>query len=252
MDLNGFLGKVIPDTRRVADPWGFGFEADILRSNHPDWLKVETERINDSPAAERTRVAVSKHSLRELAPAGFRSGRKLTAGESYQKLERAFAEKPDAQTPIETVRNQKPGIAAVLLRGAADGKGGFVPHVTFRGSAIFRRNGLELDLSTVEGRLTLLDHRTWVVPGEGEEAIPVLKADPETGEPELDEAGDPIENLFGGDNVGDALARWLTNYADDLAAFQSAQKATAQGESAAVSNGSIATGSPSPSANAGD
>lgn len=238
-DLGGFLGEVLGDTRTVTDPWGLGIEATLTHTGNEGWQKFDLDRINDLPVLEKQRQATAEFTSADLDQGvpGFRAARKKTQAEKVQRLRRQLAEKTELQTPVETIRAQKPGIVDHLLLA-----------MTVRGSSSVTRGGQTFDLTQPTGRLAFLSHAAWKTDG-GQLAIPPFETGPD-GQPVLDSEGQPTPNRFGGENVGDAIAMWLLEEAGQTAEFVQKAKATAQGKSAPVSNGPIGTGSaiPSPSA----
>jgi len=237
-DLSGFLGEVIGDTRTVKDPWGFGITAVITHTGNEEWAKFDLDRINALPVLENQRQATAEFTSSDLDQGvpGFRAARKKTQAEKVQKLRRKLAEKTDLQTPVETIRAQKPGIVDHLL-----------VEMTARGSASVSRGGQSFDLTLPAGRLAFLAHTAWKTDG-GQLAIPPFESGPD-GKPVLDSEGQPTPNRFGGENMGDAIAMWLLEEAGQTAEFVRKAEAANQGKSEAISNGPIETGSPAPTAN---
>jgi hypothetical protein len=229
-NLGGLAGEVLRDTRPVEDPWGFGIKAVVLRFDHPDWKKYDLDLAADKPVAEKIRRVTAEAAFSDMAPTGFRKTKKLSRGEAHQKMIRQLSAKDEVTTDIEDLREKKTGIASILCRSLSG----------------IRKGGQELDLSTPEARLAIMDHAAYEFTEGGEtkyRAIPVYKRGAD-GETELDQFEEPVEMRWGGWNTGDAIAAWLLEESKDLALFVETQKAVALEPSGATLTGSTATGSP--------
>ncbi len=230
-NLAGVAGEILRDTRTVTDPWGFGIEAVVVRADCHDWKKFELSVVGDTPMAERWRLITAEEFADNLVPdAGQRQAKKATKAEKKQRVVRKLAVKEEVETDIEALRNRKSGIASILVRNMW----GFV------------ENGKVVDLSTPEAREAVFAHERYHFTDEEGNAVtrmsPLYERD-EDGEILLDDAGEPVENQYGGKNMGDALAQWLWDEAKNLAAFSLKERAKALGTSSDTLTGSIASGS---------
>lgn len=234
--LGGHVGEVLRETREFEDSWGFGFKFRVLRGTHPDWKQHELELGADKPTAQKIRTATAETVFADLAPQGFRSKKKVSKGEAYDRMIKKVAEREDVTIDVFDLREKKPGIASILIR-----------EMSYKGETVIRRRGNEYDLSTPDGRLAFMDHTVWTFEEDGEtkeESVPVYRQTPD-GELELDGRDEPVENVLAGWNLGDALAKIAVQESMDIAQFSEKRKAVILDRSGDTSNGSTGIGSPS-------
>lgn len=241
-NLGGHVGEVLLKERPFEDPWGWGITGVVRRIDDPEYRQAELELAATKPDAHKLRLATAENIFSDLKPDGFRQGKKLSKREAYERMVRKAAEPGEVVIDLLDLREKKPLIARLLCRTERKG----VAPLMFRGESIVRRNGKEFDLSTPEGRLSLMDHTLWEIDEFMEDTTPLFKHGPD-GELELDDYGEPIEHVLGGRNVGDALAYLLLREAKDLAAFVDHRSKEVLEKSSATSNGFTGTGSASPS-----
>lgn len=231
-DLAGLAVEVLRERREFTDPWGLGIAGVITRGDGLAWQKYLLELAADKPDAKKMRQVTAENLFADVAPDGFRAGKKLSKAEAHRRMVARVAEKGELQLTLEAVREQKPGIAEHLLLS-----------LTYKGETRPVIGGKPYDLSTPAGRAAFMDHQVWCFEDEGEKlefAVPLHA-------PEPDENGDPVENLFGGKNFGDAIAFLARHEADNQAAFVWKRKAKVVESSGGIATGSIATGSQSQS-----
>lgn len=232
-NLGGHISEVLLERREITDPWGFGIKAEVLRSDHPDWRQAELERAANKPGAAKIRRVTAETAFADFAPGGFRKAKKLGKAESHRKMVNQLSEPGEVQIDLLALREMKPAIASIIIS-----------RMSFRGETRVRRRGTEYDLDTPEGREAFFDHQAWQIQDGGEtkdEAIPVYKLDA-AGKQVL-EVGEPVEQEYGGQNIGDAIPQWCLDEAGDLAEFVEQRRAAALEPSAGGSTGSTATGS---------
>lgn len=238
-NLEGFTGDVLLAARPFTDPWGWAIAGIVLRGDSPEWRQFTLDVEADKPAAAKVRQATAENIFSDMAPQGFRQGKKLSKTEAYKRMVRQVAARDEVKIDILDLRDKKSGIAQILCLS-----------LTFRGQSIVRRRGIEFDLSTPAGRMAFMDHQLWESPpgqdGGAKTAftVPVFKRGP-AGETLLDSEQEPIENDYlPGWNLGDALAQLIVDESKNLSAFVEVQKAAVQGESKPISAGSTGTGFP--------
>lgn len=238
-NLAGVAGAVIQDVRDFEDNWGWpGVKVTgrVLRADHPDWKQHVFDVSASRPEAQATREAVNDRIFHGIAPKGFRKGAK-TENEAHARMLRKVAENERLVTDVTAVRELKGGIAALLCKD-----------LRINGETIIKRNGQEYDISTVEGRIAVFDHRLWEFEREGKPvhiAVPIHRMNGSG--PELDSEGEPVRNALAGWNLGDALAALIRDEAELTEKFVLSRKADALEPSGGISNGPSDTGSTSPS-----
>lgn len=226
-NLRGHVGEVLRETRPFTDPWkipGITITGEVLRGDHPDWKQHLLDLLAARPEAQRQRRVVNERVFSGLAPKGFRQKKAVSDGEAHQQMLEKLSEEETLQIEIFNLREQKNGIAAILLKKLA-----------VNGETEFVQGGKTYDLTTVEGRAAFMDHETWEFEEGGEKkelSIPVYKAG--AGE---DKWGEREKNDLGGWNWGDAVAKMVLNESDDLAAFVEERKAEVLDRSRGTSNG---------------
>jgi hypothetical protein len=229
-NLEGHLGEVLLNTRKITDPWGFGITAEITSSNAPEWRQYELELAANSPGSEKIRRAAAQSAVAALDVSGFRKAKALTAGERRKKMEDELAKPGEVTIDIVDLRKKKEGIARIIVRSM----GGLT------------KGGQPVDLSTAEARLKVMGHEQYEftdsVDGQTKvRTIPMYKKKPD-GSQELDGAGEPVEMPYGGMNIGDALAQWPLDEAGELALFVEQKRAQALEPSRPGSTGASGTG----------
>lgn len=241
-DLGGHVAEVLLTERRFEDPWGWGIAGIVRRIDDPEYKQFELEIASNKPDAQKMRRGVAEAIYADFRPDnGFRSGKKLSKREAYERMVSQAAEKGEVVIDLYDLREKKEGIARILCR-----------ELSFKGETLVRIQGKEFDLSTPEGRAGLMDHRLWEFQEGGvtkEKTTPLYKRRPD-GELETDDYGEPVEQILGGQNIGDALARLVLREAKDLSAFVEQRKAEVLDSSGGIQSGSTETGFPSPSDNA--
>jgi hypothetical protein len=231
-NLAGHVGEVLREVRpfTLAIP-GIVITGEVLRGDHPDWKQHLLDLQAERPEVKRQRKVVNERVFSGLEPKGFRQKKKPSETQAHQEMLAKLSEEETLQIEVYTIRDQKDGIATILLK-----------KLEVNGETTVRRGGVEHDLSTPAGRLAFMDHETWEFT-EGTErkelSIPVYK----DGEP--DDFGERERNELGGWNFGDAIAKSVLQEADDLAAFVEKRKADVLDSSGATSTGVFESGSPS-------
>lgn len=238
-NLAGLAGEVIGEVADFEDNWGWpGLKVTgrVLRADHPEWKQYTFDVAAQRPEAVRTREAVNQRVFHSLAPKGFRKQAK-TEGEAHQRMLRQVAENEKLLTEVMVVRDQKPGIAALLCK-----------ELRINGESEVLRNGVTYDLDTIEGRRAILSHATWESERDGEKVEVAVPVHQQNGAgPLLDDEGEPVRNTLAGWNLGDALARLIRDSAEETERFVKGRKADALEPSSGTSTGPSASGSPSPS-----
>ncbi len=233
-NLAGHVGEVLRETRRftLAIP-GITITGEVLRGDHPDWKQHLLDLQAERPEVQRQRRVVNERVFAGLEPKGFRQKKRPSETQAHQDMLAKLSAEESLQIEIYSIRDQKDGIATILLR-----------KLEVNGETTVKRGGVEHDLTTPAGRLAFMDHETWEFM-EGTEkkelSIPVYKEDSEP-----DGFGERERNELGGWNFGDAIAKSVIQEADDLAAFVENRRAEVLDSSSATSTGSIESGSPSP------
>lgn len=243
-NLAGAIGEILGEERHFEDTWGMeGLKVTgtVLRADHPEWQQHLMDLANNRPEAKKTREVVNTRIFSGLAPKGFRRA-KQTEAEAHAEMLRKVGEGERLRIAVFTLREQKGGIAAHLCRD-----------LKINGEHEISRGGTTYDLSTVEGRLGILNHEIWEFEQDGgkvEVTVGLFQRGPD-GEFVKDEQGEPIRNHEGGWNLGDALASLIVREAEDTAKFVRVRKADALEQSGASSIGPTGSGSPSASNDGG-
>jgi hypothetical protein len=236
-NLNGLVGEIILESRAFEDSWGIPgltITGQVLRGNHPEWQQHQMDLAASKPESVRSREIMNARIFSQLAPKGFRQKKKLSEEEAHANMLGKLAEQEKLQTAVNSLREQKAGIASILCLSLA-----------VNGETVVTRGGVSHDLSTPAGRESFLSHKTWEFEQDGvrkEVSIPYYRKTA-AGGLELDSFGEPVPQDMGGWNLGDAVAQLLIQEADDLAAFAEVRKADALGLSNDTGAGSTTTGS---------
>lgn len=229
-NLGGHLAEVLLKTRTITDPWGWGITAEITSSGSPEWRQYELDMAADTPGSAKVRRIAAERAAESFEVAGFRKTKALTAGEKKKKLVDQLSEKGELVLDLFDLRKKKEGIARIIITKM----GGLT------------KGGQPVDLSTPEARLAVMEHGQYEFTEGGElkqHTIPVHQRDA-AGNVLLDSAGEPLENPYGGMNIGDALAQWPLDEAGETALFVEKRRADALEVSGSGSTGSIAIGFP--------
>lgn len=227
-DLNGHMVEVLREKREFTDPWGLGISGVITRGDNIAWTRYLLKLNQDSEDFKKIRLATAESFVADVAPDGFRAGKKLSKAEAHRRMVVKIAEPSEPVVTLEAIRDQKPGIAEHLLLS-----------LTYKGETRPVIKGETFDLTTPSGRAAFMDHELWCFEEDGESlefAVPLNAREP-------DENGDPVENFAGGMNFGDAVAKLSIREANDQASFVWKRKAKLVEPSAGTATGTTGSGS---------
>ncbi len=207
-DLTNVLGAM-QETRRVVDPWGFGWEFEIARLDCRPYAEWQRQEQALNPLARAMTNVSAQAALAAAAEGQNLGGEDFEATRKQVMLKASETFELDPEQMAESTARAARGVAEHLIRGWA---------------GVLSADGVTVPY-TVDAAVELLTDTT---------SFPATKRHPDTGE--------DVEIPHGGNTVGQAVLSWVLEEAAKNEAYRAVELRAVEGKSEARSDGTSAPG----------